>query len=335
MTGVPIRLRRPLPVAQQIRPTALSSYLALASAMLIVGTSVVASKVVTETMPIYTASAVRFLLAAAILLVAVRRAGGIPHLPVRLHLVVATQALAGLVAFNVLLLLGLERTTAVASGIITSSTPAAIALMSVALGDRLKTAGWVGVTLAMLGIVIVNLFGTDDSASASQPLLGAVLVILAVAGEALYTVLGKVAAPSLRPVPMATLVTLYGFVLFLPFAAMDVREFQPADIPARGWLAILYLAIVVTVVAFALWFQGLQHVPASTAGAFTGMIPVGTILATAIFLDEPVTWLHITGVGIVMLGIVLVTRGIRPARDAAPHIAAGAVTSSPQPPTSR
>ncbi len=322
-------------MAHPIRPTALSSYLALASAMLIVGTSVVASKVVTETMPIYTASALRFLFAAAILLVMVRRAGGIPHLPVRLHLVVATQALAGLVVFNVLLLLGLERTTAIASGIITSSTPAAIALMSVALGDRLKPAGWLGVSLAMLGIVIVNLFGTGDSGGATQPLLGAVLVVLAVAGEALYTVLGKVAAPSLRPVPMATLVTLYGFVLFLPFAATDARDFHPAEIPARGWLAILYLAVVVTVVAFALWFQGLQHVPASTAGAFTGMIPVGTILATAVFLDEPVTWLHVLGVGIVVLGIVLVTRGMRPAIDAAPTIAAGVVTSAPRPPSSR
>ena len=315
--------------------TPIGSYLYLAAAMLIVGTSVVASKVVVDTMPIYTASALRFLLAVGILLALVRRAGGIPPLSPRLHLIVAAQALAGLVLFNALLLLGLDRTTAVASGIITSSTPAVIALMSVALGDRLRPAGWIGVTLAVLGIVIVNLFGTADASSATQPLLGALLVFLAVVGEALYTVLGKIAAPALRPVPMATLVTLYGFLLFLPLAATDIADFAPGRIPARGWLALLYLAAIVTVVAFALWFQGLQHVPASTAGAFTGMIPVGTILATAIFLDEPVTWLHLVGVGTVMLGIALVTRGIRPVRHATPPGTAAGVPTWPNKASSR
>ncbi|HEV2127687.1 MAG TPA: DMT family transporter [Thermomicrobiales bacterium] len=246
---------------------------------------------------------------------------------------VALQALAGLVLFNALLLLGLGRTTAVASGIITSSTPAVIALMSVALGDCLKPGGWLGVALAVLGIVIVNLFGTAEASSATQPFLGAVLVFLAVVGKALYTVLGKIAAPSLRPVPMATLVTVYGFLLFLPLAATDVGDMRPSEIPGSGWLALLYLAAIVTVVAFALWFQGLQHVPASTAGALTGMIPVGTILATAIFLDEPVTWLHILGVTVVVVGIALVTQGIRPARHAVPPGSTAGMPTYPNEPS--
>lgn len=306
------------------------SYLSLAAAMLIVGTSVVASKVIVETMPIYTASALRFLLAGIILFAIVRRAGGIPSLPLRIHGIVALEALSGLVVFNILLLLGLDLTTAVASGIITSSTPAVIAVMSVALGDRLNRAGWIGVSLAVAGVVVVNLFGTPEAGDGTRPLLGAILVFLAVLGEALYTVLGKVATVSLRPIPMATLVTLYGFILFLPFAAIDVRDFHPAEVPMRGWLAMVYLAVVVTVVAFALWFRGLQHVPASTAGAFTGMIPVGTILATALVLDEPVTWLHLLGVAIVVVGIVLVTRGIRPSRRiVAPAARPGIIATPP------
>lgn len=307
----------------------LTSYISLASAMLIVGTSVVASKVVVDTMPIYTASTLRFLLAAVILLAIVRRSGGIPSLPLRVHLIVALEALAGLVVFNVLLLLGLDLTTAIASGIITSSTPAVIALMSVALGDRLNLVGWTGVSLAVAGIVVVNLFGTSEATDARRPLLGAILVFLAVVGEALYTVLGKVATLSLRPLPMAALVTTYGFLLFLPFAATDIRDFHPTDIPLSGWISILYLSVIVTVTAFALWFKGLQHVPASTAGAFTGMIPVGTILATAIFLDEPVTWLHLLGVAIVVAGILLVTRGMSPSRRIAPPAARPGVTAAP------
>ncbi len=295
------------------RPAPIASYLALASAMLIVGTSVVASKIVVDTLPIYTASMLRFLIAAIVLLVIVARSGGFPKLTLRVHLTLALLALVGLVLFNVLLLLGLDLTTAIASGIITSLTPAVVALLSIPLGDRLRPAGWIGVTLAVAGVVIVNLFGTAEAASASRPLLGAALVFLAVIGEALYAVIGKVATASVKPIPMATLVTIYGFVLFLPFAALDIRDLHPADVPIKGWVAVVYLALIVTVVAFALWFNGLQHVPASTAGAFTGLIPVGTIVATALFLDEPVRWVHLAGIAAVMLGIVLVTRDTREA----------------------
>jgi drug/metabolite transporter (DMT)-like permease len=290
----------------------LASYLALSGAMLIVGTSVVASKIVVETMPIYTASALRFLIAAAMLLAIATHAGGIPRVPRRVHVILALQAAVGLVMFNVLLLLGLDLTTAIASGIITSTTPAVVALLSIPLGDRLRPAGWLGVSLAVAGVVVVNIFGTAEASSASRPLLGAALVFLAVVGEALYAVLGKVATASIKPIPMATLVTVYGFVLFAPLAAFDIGDFHPGEVPRRGWVAIVYLAAIVTVVAFALWFHGLQHVSASTAGAFTGMIPIGTILATAIFLDEPVRWLHIAGMAVVIAGIVLVARGTRP-----------------------
>jgi drug/metabolite transporter (DMT)-like permease len=296
--------------------TPLASHLALGGAMLIVGTSVVASKIVVETMPIYTASALRFLIAAAMLLAIAAGAGGIPKLAPRLHLILALQAAVGLVMFNVLLLLGLDLTTAITSGIITSTTPAVVALLSIPLGDRLQPAGWLGVSLAVAGVVIVNTFGTAQAESASRPLLGAALVFLAVVGEALYAVLGKVATASVKPVPMATLVTVYGLILFAPLAAFDIGDFHPGDVPVRAWVAIVYLAAIVTVVAFALWFYGLQHVSASTAGAFTGMIPVGTILATAVFLDEPVTSLHLAGMGVVIAGIVLVAGGTGPGEPA-------------------
>jgi drug/metabolite transporter (DMT)-like permease len=177
--------------------------------------------------------------------------------------------------------------------------------------------------------VSVSVFGTAEAESASRPLLGATLVFLAVVGEALYAVLGKVATASVKPVPMATMVTVYGFLLFLPLAALDIGAFRPGDVPLRGWVAIVYLAGIVTVVGFALWFQGLQHVPASTAGAFTGLLPVGTILATAIFLDEPVRWLHIAGMTVVIAGIVLVARGVHPVHHATPPGAATGVPTWP------
>jgi drug/metabolite transporter (DMT)-like permease len=62
------------------------------------------------------------------------------------------------------------------------------------------------------------------------------------------------------------------------------------------------------VFAFVIWFVGLRIIPASTAGAFTGMIPITAVLSAWLVLGEPIGWAHIGGIGLVLAGILLVAR---------------------------
>ena len=73
-------------------------------------------------------------------------------------------------------------------------------------------------------------------------------------------------------------------------------------------ISIFYYAIVVTVIAFILWFQGVSKVPASTAAVFTGIIPISAVFLSVIVLSEPVSLRHIFAVFCVFLGIVFITR---------------------------
>lgn len=280
---------------------------ALAAGMGIVGTSVTANKFLVGNIPIMLASGIRFLIATCCLLIIVRLVeNGLPRIPLRMHLVLGAQALFGVVAFNILILVGLDMTTATISGIITAATPAIIAIMSFVLGDRLSRTAWMGVTLAIAGVVLVNLLATPGEDAARRPLMGGLLVFLAVIGEAAYTVLGRYAARAISPFATATYICIYGTVMFLPFALRDLRGFHPADVPVSTWIAVLYLALIVTVVAFVLWFKGLAAIPASVAGAFTGMIPVTAVVSAGILLHEQVGLPHILGIGCVLTGIVLV-----------------------------
>lgn len=280
---------------------------ALAAGMGIVGTSVTANKFVVGNIPIMLASGIRFLIGASLLLIIVRLVeNGLPRISLRMHIVLAAQALFGIVAFNVLILIGLDMTTATIGGIMTAATPSIIAIMSFALGDRLSRTAWIGVFLAIGGVVLVNLLATPSDDAARRPLLGGLLVFLAVVGEAAYTVLGRHAARAISPFATATYICIYGTVMFLPFAIRDLRGFQPANVPTSTWIAILYLAVVVTVVAFVLVFKGLAVIPASVAGAFTGMIPVTAVASAALLLHERVGVPHILGIASVLVGILLV-----------------------------
>lgn len=286
------------------RPLALT---ALATGMGIVGTSMTANKFIVGELPIMLASGARFLIATVVLLALVLFIEDrLPRISARLHLVLIAQAFFGVFGFNVLVLLGVDMTTATISGIITAMTPAVIALISFGLGDRLGTGAWVGVALTIAGVILVNLLATPSEDAARRPLLGATLVFLAVVGEALYTVLGRQVATRISPLSTATFICIYGLAMFLPFALWDLRGFDVASAPVSAWLAVVYLALVVTVFAFVIWFVGLRVIAASTAGAFTGMIPITAVLSAWLVLGEHVGWAHITGIALVLAGILLV-----------------------------
>lgn len=285
----------------------LPALVALATGMGIVGTSMTANKFIVGELPIMLASGIRFLIATVVLLALVLLIEDrLPHIPSRLHLVLIAQAFFGVFGFNVLVLLGVDMTTATISGIITAMTPAMIAVISFGLGDRLDGGAWAGVALTIAGVILVNLLATPPEDAARRPLLGATLVFLAVVGEALYTVLGRQVATRISPLSTATFICIYGLAMFLPFALWDLRGFDVWAAPPSAWLAVVYLALVVTVLAFVIWFVGLRTIPASTAGAFTGMIPITAVISAWLVLSEEIGWAHIAGIALVLAGILLV-----------------------------
>jgi drug/metabolite transporter (DMT)-like permease len=289
------------------------AYLALAAAMTIVGSSVVSGKVMIESFPIFIASTLRFAIA-VLLLVAIMtvRHHPFPLLSLKTHLILVLQAATGIVLFNALLLAGLERTTAAASGIITSATPVMILLFSTVLGERLRFRPVLSIGIATAGLLVLNLFGAGGSDATGNHLLGGLLVLGAVIGEALYTILGKAVSGGLAPLAQTLWVSLYGLAMFIPFALWELPGFDLAQTRASGWAAVVYSAVLVTVVAFSLWFYGLQRVPANRAGIFTGMIPVSAVILAAFMLHERIGWPHVFGIGCVLVAIALIASERQP-----------------------
>lgn len=284
-----------------------TSMLLLATSMGLVGTSMTANAYIVNRMPIMLAMFCRFTLATLLLLGLVNLIeDGFSRLPLRSHLYLAAQAFFGVWVFNVMLLIGLDMTTATMSGIMTATTPAVIAIFSWALGDRLPPAAWIGVLLTIGGVVIVNLLEQSNEASGSRPLLGGLCVFVAVIGEALYTIFGREVARTVPPLTSTAWICIYGMTFFLPFAVRDAFTTSLTEIPRSAWLAVGWLAVFVTVVAIALWLKGLQTLPASVAGAFTGMIPITAVLSAWAILGEKITWSHVMGILVVLIGIGMV-----------------------------
>lgn len=281
--------------------------------MTIVGSSVVVGKLIVESFPVFLANGLGLVVASAILIpLLVKREGGLPAVSGRDLLVLFLQALTGIFLFRVLLLYGLTLTTATASGVITSTTPAVIGLISfVFLKEKLGANATAGIVLAVLGILAVNVSGTGSGAAGTTgaaALLGSLLVFGAVVGEALFTIFAKAASGRVTPLATATGASIMALAMFLPFSLYQARGFDFSGVSALEWVPVLYYGVFVTVVAFVLWFSGVSKVPASTAAVFTGVLPVSAVLLSYLILGEPFSWTHLVGVGCVLLAILLIAR---------------------------
>jgi len=212
----------------------------LALAMLLVGSSVVSARFIVDSFPIMVALGIRQSAAAVIMLVIVLAVDeGVPRVSRRVHGIVILQTVTGVVLFNILLMIGVSQTTASASGIITSTVPAMIAIFSRVLGERITRLTMWGIGLAMAGVLIANLAVAGETGNdAPRPVLGGILVLGAVACEALFTIFGKALTGTMSPIANCYLVCLYGMLVFLPFAIWQAPGFDVHEVAARGWIAL-------------------------------------------------------------------------------------------------
>ncbi|MFF5995664.1 DMT family transporter [Lysinibacillus sp. KU-BSD001] len=283
-----------------------TGYLKILVAMCIVGSSVVVGKLIVQDIPIFIACVLRFLIASIILVPLLILKEGIPSLTKKEFLVLFGQAISGVFLFNIFMLYGLKYTSAIEAGVITSTIPAVIGILSLfLLNEKLTKKKSVGIFCAMLGVLSMNVLSSSSEQMSS--LGGNLLILGAVLGEALFIIFGKLSSNRVSPLTISTMVSIFGFILFLPFAIYEAKEFNFLDISLGNWGNILYFGIVVTVIAFLLMYDGLKTVSASSTGVLTSVLPVSSLILSFLILKEKLMYIHFVGMLLVIVAIFLIS----------------------------
>lgn len=285
------------------------AYSKIALAMAIVGSSVVAGKLIISSFPVFLASELRFVIATIILIpILLIREKRFPSIQPRDFLSLFFQALAGVFLFNVFMLYGLKFTTAAKAGIITSTLPAVVGLVSyLFLKEKLSAKKILGMILAVLGVLSINVVG-GESGNPLDSLFGNLLIFGAVVGETLFITLGKSVSKRVSPLTISTMMSLLGVVMFLPFSIYEGVRFDFSTVDLLDWMNILYFGVVVTVLAFLLMYEGLSKVPASSAGVFTSVLPVSAVVLSFLVLKEEILLTHLVGITLVIISILLISK---------------------------
>jgi drug/metabolite transporter (DMT)-like permease len=292
------------------------AYVQLALAMMITGSHVVVGKLVIRSFPIFFASGTTLGLASLVfILLLLAKERRFPRIGWRDLGLLAAQAFTGLFIFRIATLKGLEYTGGIEAGIILSTTPAVIGLISFTfLREKAHWNKILAVILAFLGILIINLSGVLPAQAAGMdgaepygllPVLGSLLLFGSVLGEVFFTVIRKMLTGRVSVLANAAVVSCLGFLMLLPFTLSQIGEVSYAQIRALQWFELLYYGTVVPLTSFLLWFSGVSKAQVNIAGVFTGFLSISALTLSMLILKEKALWSHFVGLGLVLAGIAL------------------------------
>jgi drug/metabolite transporter (DMT)-like permease len=302
------------------RPMSPAAWGALAIVYVVWGSTYLGIRIAIETMPPLLSGAVRFLVAALLLagFLAVRQGAGVLRAsPSR----VASAALVGILLLtggNGMVSVAEEHLASGLAALLVASVPLWLVVLRTMSGDRPPAATLAGVGIGFAGVALLSLLGHGGSGSVE----GMVIILLASMSWAVGSFLsGRLPLPG-HSLTTSVYEMAAGGLTLLVLAAARGEHVDVSQISARSWIALAYLIVFGSLVAFTAYSWLLGNAPISLVGTYAYVNPAVAVFLGALVLDEPVTWTVVLGGAVIIAGVGIVVsterRGRPPGRPTAP-----------------
>ena len=187
---------------------------------------------------------------------------------------------------------GIEMTTSSFSSIMIALIPVVCMISGIFLLKEVpRPMQYVFTALSVMGVVIVALAGNADGTV--KP-LGIALLFGAVLSSVTYNITSRKISGEFSAIERTYAQTIIGLLVFTVIAFFEnIDEPQKLVIyfaNPQYFLAIFYLGIVSSVVAFILLNYANTHLPVAKTTVFSNITTIVSVTAGAIFLNESFTW---------------------------------------------
>lgn len=154
---------------------------------------------------------------------------------------------------------------------------------------------WLLGIIAFLGILLLVLGSQHDG---SVNLFGMSLVLIAGASFALSMHLGQLMMQNITPHVYTAVILVQGVVLCFPFTLLLTQHWQ-IHFSWSGLIAVIYLGVCCSWLAYKLWNLGLQSVPTHISAMLIVLEPVFGVFIAMLILGERMSVL--TGIGSILV----------------------------------
>lgn len=251
-------------------------------------------------LPLTSVSGARFIIAGSLMYAALRTFGAMPRPTLRQWRNLTVMGAAMLLLGNGMVVLAEREVSSGLAATAVASVPLWMALFSAVRGQHASRGEWVGIVIGFLGVVWLN---AGSSLTATPT--GLVLLLVAPVGWAFGSV--WVRGQDL-PGPFMTAAgqMLCGGVL-LVLSGLAVGE-RPTALPSPGGLlAVAYLCVFGSIVAFTAYVWLLHNVRSALAGSYAYVNPVIAVLLGALLNGEHFGWRDSVAMAVILAGVLVLT----------------------------
>lgn len=198
---------------------------------------------------------------------------------------------------------GVPMTSVANAGLIFGLSPVVISILSSFVGhERLPWMRWAGGLVSLVGLYFVVGSGAEVSA---RSITGDVLVFAAMVCWAIYSVASRPLLGRYSPTMLTAWAAIIAAPTYAPIAWPSLVSTDWAQISWFTWGLMLWSSIFCLVLAYVIWYTGVQQLGATRTSAYSNLTPIVAILVGWLWLDEPVSVGQMVGAAAILGGVFL------------------------------
>ncbi|MDF3196829.1 DMT family transporter [Pseudomonas sp. 1928-m] len=219
----------------------------------------------------------------------------------------------GIAGYNSLLYAAAQTTAAINITLVNTCLPLMTFIgAGLLLGEWPHRRAWWGMAVAAGGLLVLISKGSWASLSGLAFNKGDLIMLLAVADWALYSLLLRRWSAHLLSIPPLALLgvlMLLGVPLILPFYLYELAQGAHFNLTAENLAAISYTAIFASLLAYLAWNHAIRTLGAAKAALSNYLMPVFTAVLGWLLLGEGLQNYHWLGAALIFAGLLLGTQG--------------------------
>ena len=215
--------------------------------------------------------------------------------------------LTGIAINQMFFIKGLTFTSAIHASLLILLTPILITVFAFAvLKEKVTVIKALGLALGIGGAVLLIL-SKEQSAKATNYLLGDLLIIINAISYTIYFIIVKPLMAEYPPLHVVRWVFTFGFLMILPFGWNEFLSIQWDQLDWSHYTAIAFIVIFGTFFAYFFNIYGIQHLGAGITGAYIYTQPVFAAIIAILFFHEQLSAPKLMAAVMIFLGVFMVS----------------------------
>lgn len=220
--------------------------------------------------------------------------------------VVIALGIIGMFGYHVLFFIALQYTTAINSSMIAATNPMITSIIaSIIIGEKLGIKRIGAISIAFIGVVLTLTNGKLSSLGNLSFNIGDVIMLLAVACWASYSVISKKVMDRYSPLILTTYSFLVCLIALVPFVIFEKPLEYIPNITIAGWGSVLYMAVFASFIGYLVQQISIKKIGPSKTSVFINLVPVFSIALSSVILKEEVTIIKCISAMIIILGVYI------------------------------